>query len=579
MPQMQKGEIQENMDTVADNDTQIPDFVRDLLNPISTDSPVGNESSTDEEYFRLEMEIGKPSPNYKVAIELASSILQEKSKDLRVASWLCFAWYRDEKIPGLKNGLLLLFELLNTFRDKLYPENIVHRAKALQLLNSSRFVKILEKEEPKKEDAPLILDIGTILDQLIAVSAEQFPENPPDLKALSETVSSHAETAQKLIKEKPSEPEKKPAETKEIDSPKKEDTQTPPGEENPKPEQPKPAEIPAADVTVGVTEISVSSDSEARSAIKKVLNHYFKLDADDERKYSTFLYGISRSLIWSDLAFPPHKDSVSQLPPPDSEIKTTLESWFTNKEWKKLVSAVEVNVLNEDSTFKYWLTAQKYVADALENIGGQATKAAEEIKFQLAMLLRRLPNMENLKFNDDMPFADDKTLEWINEEVNSNMHGNESQDMILPPILGEDYAPINKEYEDACAELPDKFGENMEKMQRGIAADTRRKGKFLRTLNLANFLIQAKKFELAKVHLVKLVEKIEAYQLAEWEPALCTSTWESTYLINVKLIEKEKNEDEIDSLNKQQSDLFAKIGNYNGLLALKLAKRKIKKGE
>ncbi len=574
MPQMQKGEIQENMTTVADNDIQIPDFVQDLLNPISTDSPTGNESSTDEEYFRLEMEMGKPLPNYKVAIEMATSILQEKSKDLRVASWLCFAWYRDEKIPGLKNGLLLLFELLNTFRDKLYPENIIHRAKALQLLNSSRFVKILEKEEPKKEDAQFILDIGVVLDQLIAASAERFPENPPDLKELSQTVSSHAETAQELIEEKPSEPE-----TEEIETPKKEDTQTPPEEESPKPEQPKSAEIPATDVTVGVTEISVSSDSEAKSAIKKVLYHYFKLDADDERKYATFLYGISRSLIWSDLALPPHKDSVSQLPPPDSGIKTTLDSWFTNKEWKKLVSAVEVNLLNEDSTFKYWLTAQRYVADALENIGGQATKVAEEIKFQLANLLRRLPNIENLKFNDDMPFADDRTLEWINEDVKSNMQGDKSQDMILPPILGEDYAPINKEYEDACAELPDKFGENMEKMQRGIAADTRRKGKFLRTLNLANFLIQAKKFELAKVHLSKLVEKIEAYQLAEWEPALCTSTWESTYLINVKLIEKEKNEDEIDSLNKQQSDLFAKIGNYNGLLALKLAKRKIKKGE
>ena len=335
MPAMQKGEVQENMDTAVNKNSQIPDHVQDLLNPISTDSPTGNESSTDEEYFRLEMEMGKPLPNYKVAIEMATSILQEKSKDLRVATWLCFAWYRDEKIPGLKNGLLLLLELLNTFKDKLYPENLVHCAKALQLLNSSRFVKILEKEVLNKEDAPLILDIGMILDQLIAASAERFPENPPNLKALSKTVSSHAEAAQKLIKEKPSEPEKKDAETEEIKLPKKE-AQTPPEEESPKPEQPKPTETPTTDVALGVTEISVSSDSETRSAIKKVLNHYFKLDADDERKYSTFLYGISRSLIWSDLALPPHKDSVSELPPPDSGIKTTLDSWFTNKEWKKL---------------------------------------------------------------------------------------------------------------------------------------------------------------------------------------------------------------------------------------------------
>ena len=94
-----------------------------------------------------------------------------------------------------------------------------------------------------KEDAPLILDIAVILDQLSAASTERFPENPPDLKALSKTVSSHAEAAQKLIKEKPPEPEKKEAETEEIKLPKKE-AQTPPEEESPMHEQPEPAETP-----------------------------------------------------------------------------------------------------------------------------------------------------------------------------------------------------------------------------------------------------------------------------------------------------------------------------------------------
>jgi type VI secretion system protein VasJ len=579
MPQTQKGEIPENRETTVNNEIPIPENVQDLLNPVSDDSPAGSDSSMDEEYFKLEMEMGKPTPDYKAAINLATSILHEKSKDLRVASWLCFAWYRDEKIPGLKNGLVLLLELLNTFKDKLYPENPVHRAKALQLLNTSRFVKILEKEELKKEDAPLILDIASLIDQLSAASAEQFPDDPPDLKALAQTVSAHKEAAQKFIKEKPAEPEKKAAEKEEAEPAKKEEAQAPPEEKSAEPEPPETAKAPATDVSVSVAETSISSDSEARTAIKKILNHYFKLDPEDSRKYAPFLYGISRSLIWSDLVLPPQTNSISEVPPPDPAIKSTLDSWFANKEWPKLVPAIEVNLLNEDSMFKYWLTAQRYVVEALENIGGPATKAAEEIKYQVAKLLSRLSHIENIKFNNDLPFADEKTLVWIDEEVKSNMGGGASQDTILPPILGEDYDPINKEYEDACAALPDKFEENMQKMQKGIAADTRRKGKFLRTLNLANFLIQAKKFELAKVHLVKLVEKIEAYQLAEWEPALCTSTWESTYLVNLKLMEREKNEDEIKALDKQQDELFTKIGNYNGLLALELAKRNNKKGE
>ncbi len=561
---MQKGEVQENMDTAINKNSQIPDFVRELLNPISENSPAGNESTTDEEYFRLEMEMGKPSPDYKVAIELATSILQEKSKDLRVASWLCFAWYRDEKIPGLKNGLLLLLELLGTFKDKLYPENPDHRVKAFKVLNSSRLVKILENEPLEKEDAQPLLDAEVILEQLVASSAEQFPENAPDFKALSKIISSHVETAQEMIQEEPSAPEKKEAEREEA---------PPPKEESAKPEPPKPAKAPPKEAKAAAPEFQSFSDSEARSTIKKVLSSTMKLEDGDESKYAAHLFGISRSLIWSNLIIPPHTDSVTELNSPDTEIKTTLDTWFANREWQKLIPAVELNLLNEESTFKYWLTAQRYVAEALENTGGSATNAAEEVRFQLAKLLRRLPKIENLKFNDNMPFADDQTSDWINEKVKSLMEGGQNPNMVLPPILGEDYDPINKEYEDACTELPDKFEENLAKMENGIVADTRRKGKFLRTLNLANLCVQAKEFDLARVHLANLLENIENYQLAEWEPALCASVWESAYLVNLKFLDKEKDAEKRILLTKQQNELFAKIGNTNGLLALGLARR------
>jgi len=79
-------------------DQNLPEEVSDLLNPISSDSPIGTDAAVVEEYFKLDMEIGKISPNYKVCIELAEIILREKSKDLWVASWLCFSWFRVEHI-------------------------------------------------------------------------------------------------------------------------------------------------------------------------------------------------------------------------------------------------------------------------------------------------------------------------------------------------------------------------------------------------------------------------------------------------------------------------------------------------
>jgi type VI secretion system protein VasJ len=360
------------MKTANLKDIQIPDHVKELLNPISKKSPTGIESSTDEEYFRLEMEMGKPSPDYKEAIDLAISILQGKSKDLRVASWLCFAWYRYDKIPGLKNGLLLLLELLGAFKDKLYPENPDYRVKAFKILNSSRLVKMLEKEPLDEAAAPSMFETSLILDQLVRLSGKQYSENAPDFKALSKIISSQTETAQKMLEETPKEPEKIEAGKEEASPPEKDEAKTPPKLESIKPEPPKPTKAPPAEANAAAPEFQSFSDSEARSTIKKVLSSTMKLENKDERKYAAHLFGISRSLIWSDLVIPPHTDSITELDPPDSEIKSTLDTWFTNQDWQKLIPAVELNLLNEDSTFKYWLTAQRYVAEALVNTGGPA---------------------------------------------------------------------------------------------------------------------------------------------------------------------------------------------------------------
>ena len=155
------------------------------------------------------------------------------------------------------------------------------------------------------------------------------------------------------------------------------------------------------------------------------------------------------------------------------------------------------------------------------------------------MFLNRFPQLLDLKFkNKEKAFADKDTINWINSDVFTVLGSGEGnkEPLLLPPIMGEDYDPINKAYEKACKELPKNFEENVAKMQSQISGDTRRKGRFLRQLNLANLCVEAKQFKLAKVHLLQLNEKIEEYNLSEWEPALCVAVWQSTYLVNKNLI-------------------------------------------
>jgi hypothetical protein len=172
------------------------------------------------------------------------------------------------------------------------------------------------------------------------------------------------------------------------------------------------------------------------------------------------------------------------------------------------------------------------------------------------------------------PFADEETVNWINDEVKNVFGGGKSESSILPPIIAENYDHINKEYETAIKELPQKFEENLSLLQQGVETDTSLKGKFLRKLNIASYCLNAKQYDLSKVFLADLKKEIDTYNLSDWEPALSTAVWKTSYLINSKIIDESKEEGEIISLQKEQKELFNKIAKYDGILAIKLNQNK-----
>ena len=545
------------------SEVRVPARVVDLLKDIAADFPAGKDASADEAYFRLEMEIGKVSPDYKVCGDFASEILAGKSKDLRIASWLCFSWYRDEKIPGLINGLTLISELLRKFGGKLFPPSPVHRGKSLQFLNSSRVVKLLEAEQVSRETLPLFLELSRSLERMMAESRAQLGEHAPELKELGRIIAGHAAAAKQLLETPPPGPSRPP---------------TPPQVKEPslaarvsEPEKSRERPEPGA---ASLKDFSAASEKEAIIAVKKALKYFFEQEKDESKKNESYVFGISRALVWGKAIIPSSEDDVTPLSAPDGAVQNKLKEWYTAKEWDRLIPAVELNFLDEDSGFKYWLTAQRYIHGALEQKGGGAVRAAEEVKFQLARLLQRFPDFIKLKFSNKTPFADDETSRWVDESVRAVMGKGGGGEAVLPPILGEDYEPVNREYRAACAELPANFEKNLKAMQHGMAGEIRRKGRFLRILNLANYSLAAKQHELAKTYVSCLLDKIEAYQLAEWEPALCLAAWESTYLVNKKLIDGEKNKERHEALEGQQKELFARIGNIDGVLALRLARLK-----
>ncbi|HSL90929.1 MAG TPA: TssA family type VI secretion system protein [Ignavibacteriaceae bacterium] len=546
----------------------IPDEIQEYLESIPGDSPVGSDASDVEEFFKLSMEFPKTVPDYKNWIELSEIILKEKSKDIKVASWLCFALYRTENLKGFKDGLILVNELLKRYGNDLYPANPVLKNKAIQFLNTGRVTKLLEREEITKANSGDVIQISELLTRILAECERLMPDNVPVLQALQDIFTTHSESAKKALNPPPA-PERKP----------------------PPPPQPRPVSKVSEtsqhreETPVIVKMSAPASEDEAIVQLRRTLVHLYEYNENGETKERTpasfFAFGIARLLQWSTLQLPVSEDNVTNIEPPNDTIRRLIPQWFNENKFEIIIPRIELEFIRDNSEFRYWFDAQRYLVTALESKGGSYSTAAADIKYHLAKLIKRLPELPSLIFSGgEVAFADKETNMWLDEvsrSVSSGGGSGSSGSSIVTLIVDPSYDEIKIEYQNALSELPSKFEENFEKMHKGLNSEERVKGKFLRRLNLANLCYEAKHYNAAKVFLEELNILIDDLKLGEWEPALSVAAWQSLYLTNVQLLFIADGETAKSDLEKQQQELYYKIAKHNGILAINLEQQKHKR--
>lgn len=541
---------------------EVSEFIAEFLEPIPGDSPTGSDDSNAEEYFKLNMEFPKTLPDYRNWIDLSNIILKEKSKDIKVAAWLCFALYRTEKLKGFKNGLELVYQFLKKFGNNLFPENPAHKSKAIQFLNTSRVTKLIEREEINRSNAEEILKIDELLSLIAAESANLLPQNIPVLQGLQEIISAHKENVKKALAPVP---EKKAVPVL-LPNQETRSASTAVTREEP----------PAAKIS------KPASEDETSIQLRRTLTYYYEVMQNNETiervPESFFAFGIGRQLQWSTLQLPAAEDKISAIEPPNEIIRKLIKDWFNSNNIDVIIPRIEVEFIKDNSEFRYWLDAQRYLVQSLERKGGNYIFASEDIKYHLARLVNRIPEILNLKFaGGEIPFADKDTIRWINEEVKnkvSTAKSAETSTFSMAPIVDPSYEEINKEYEQAVSGLPKNFESSYQSMQEKLGRENRTKGKFLRRMNMANFCYEAKQYTVAKVTLEELKAVIDELRLDEWEPALSIAVWQSLYLTNVQLLFNIENENNKILLEKEQEELFYKMAKYNGLLAINLEQQK-----
>lgn len=162
-----------------------------------------------------------------------------------------------------------------------------------------------------------------------------------------------------------------------------------------------------------------------------------------------------------------------------------------------------------------WLDLQWYIHQALMKSGQDVL--ADIIAADLKGLLRRLTGLETLAFNDGTPFADEVTLNWINQSVLDDMSGWRDEPVSAVGETDNDILALEPE----ALEKADTDGldATLHWLQTRPGTDSA-KDKWLLRLLMARVAEQKGKNELALHLLGELDGAAQTITLTQWTPAL-----------------------------------------------------------
>ncbi|EFH3747781.1 TPA: type VI secretion system protein TssA, partial [Escherichia coli] len=214
---------------------------------------------------------------------------------------------------------------------------------------------------------------------------------------------------------------------------------------------------------------------------------------------------------------PPDVDGKTRLAPPRTESRNQLKRLYAQQNWTELLE--QADLMFSTGVSHFWLDIQWYLHQALTKAGVPWDRWTAVIRQDLALLLERLPGLENLAWNDGTPFADEVTRNWIAQQVMMREDG--------AWLAGKAAVPTDDATNDVLAlepealEMADSQGVEaaLGWIQTRPGITTARQRLLLRLL-MARVAEQYGKNEMALLLLEELDTAAQGLTLTQWEPDL-----------------------------------------------------------
>ncbi|CAI8989927.1 type VI secretion system protein TssA [Pseudomonas sp. IT-P4] len=485
------------------------------LQPISADTPVGEDPGYDDDFQRMREEVNKLSgADAERVAQLAEKLLRQSCKDLRVATYYLWARLHKDGEAGLADGLGLLAALVGHYAQQVLPVRPNSRKMALEWLAGGKVLDSLSlyPEVVRSEAERTVAALAWLEQGLDAWPQDQRPA----LGALYSALSARLTQSGGVDALVPQNSASHEANTQ--------------------------SDVP------GVTSIKSGRDLLDSG---RALAGYLR----EQPQGWLAAHRLMKSLRWDTLHQPPPQDvnGNTRLAPPRGDYKAQLKRLHLQQNWQELLDQVEG--MFAEGVNHFWLDLQWYVYQALRKQSAPLDSCADMTTRDLGMFLERLPGLEALCWSDGTPFANETTREWIAQHVS----GNQAQQWLPAPATTAIDAGAEILSLEAQA-LAQADSDGVEAALAWLAArpdvHTGRQRWLLRLL-MARVAEQYGKSDLA-IHLLgELDATAQRQALAEWEPDLNFEV--KARLLKLLRLKAQRNDTDKPALARRMDALLAAL--------------------
>ncbi|MFB6232278.1 MAG: type VI secretion system protein TssA [Salinibacter sp.] len=522
-------------------------FLESIRAPISEEAPAGEDVTYDEDFQSLKTQINNigsvsGQADYERIVELARTVLTEKSKDLRAAGYLVIGEARVNGADRMAEAVRAVRLLIDTYWEDLYPakRRMRGRGSALQFISDrlADWVSSTDFEQPDR--APLVA-ARDALKEIQDFGLQEMGEHAPSLSGL---LNEFDDVISSLPEPEPDEPSE-PAEA---------DHSEPTRDGGP----------PATEAAPSAPS-EFTSASDVSAAVSDAALFLREQDLTDPTPFR-----LLRAVQWGVLReAPPDDGGETRLQSPREQRRTYLSGLLEDGEYENLVREGESSFQNEP--FHLWLDLQRLVASALDALGAPYEAARDAVVFDVARLVRRLPSLPSLAFSDGTPFASPLTVDWIETQVQPMLGGDGQEN----GAAGSDsQMPVSEQYEEARQLLGGgDLDEALTLMREGAAEDTSEKEAFHRRLYIALLCMKGDRLTVARPLLDRLDADVERHALDSWSPSLALTVWEHKCKCYDALAQNAGRESSED-LSAEADAAFEKICQLDATKGISVAKQR-----